>query len=222
MSDRLDRPRHPSSTPKGASVRTPSPRSTPSGAKAGTSSPPTSRTPSASPYAPISFPRSCRASPGEPLPRFHNFLDGEWRAPRLGELRGPELARRRPAQALRARRLGRRSTVELAVAAADRAWKSAALGRRGRSATASGSSRTSRACSHHFRDECLREIREQIPKTHLEAQKDFWEAKRAADHLEGTAEVALRGEIVPPMVPGQIYWRDTLPPGRAGGGHHAR
>ena len=36
-----------------------------------------------------------------------------------------------------------------------------------------------------------------MPKTRLEADKDFWEAKRAADHLEGNAEKAMRGEHHP-------------------------
>jgi acyl-CoA reductase-like NAD-dependent aldehyde dehydrogenase len=45
----------------------------------------------------------------------------------------------------------------------------------------------------HFYEECLDELRQQTPKTRLEADKDFWEAKRAADHLEGNAEKAMRG-----------------------------
>jgi len=32
----------------------------------------------------------------------------------------------------------------------------------------------------HFYEECLDELRQQTPKTRLEADKDFWEAKRAA------------------------------------------
>ncbi len=102
-----------------------------------------------------------------------------------------------------------------ALAAADRAWRSLcwadeALGYR--KWVVKNFSRL----LHYFREECLREIREQIPKTYLEAQKDFWEAKRCADHLEGAIEVGLRGEIVPAMIPGQTYWRDqSLPAGPA-------
>ena len=65
---------------------------------------------------------------------------------------------------------------------------------------------------HYFYEEALDEIRQQTPKTRLEADKDFWEAKRAADHLEGNAEKAMRGDIVPTMVPGQSYWRDAYVP----------
>ena len=46
----------------------------------------------------------------------------------------------------------------------------------------------------------------------LEAQKDFFEAKRAADHLEGSAEAALQGELLPPMLPGHSYWRNPWVP----------
>jgi acyl-CoA reductase-like NAD-dependent aldehyde dehydrogenase len=64
----------------------------------------------------------------------------------------------------------------------------------------------------HFYEDCLHELRQQTPKTRLEADKDFWEAKRAADHLEGNAEKAMRGELVPTMLPGQVYWKDAYLP----------
>ena len=64
----------------------------------------------------------------------------------------------------------------------------------------------------YFSEDCMREIRQQIPKTRLEAQKDFFEAKRAADHLEGSAEAALQGELLPPMLPGHSYWRNPWVP----------
>ncbi len=68
----------------------------------------------------------------------------------------------------------------------------------------------------YFYEECLDEIRQQIPKTRLEADKDFWEAKRAADHLEGNAEKAMAGDVIPTMMPGQAYWKDSyLPAGVA-------
>jgi hypothetical protein len=68
----------------------------------------------------------------------------------------------------------------------------------------------------YFYEECLDEIRQQIPKTRLEADKDFWEAKRAADHLEGNAEKAMAGDVIPAMLPGQAYWKDSyLPAGVA-------
>jgi acyl-CoA reductase-like NAD-dependent aldehyde dehydrogenase len=65
---------------------------------------------------------------------------------------------------------------------------------------------------HYFYEECLDELRQQTPKTRLEADKDFWEAKRAADHLEGNAEKGMKGEIIPIMMPGQQYWKDAYVP----------
>jgi acyl-CoA reductase-like NAD-dependent aldehyde dehydrogenase len=65
---------------------------------------------------------------------------------------------------------------------------------------------------HYFYEECLDELRQETPKTRLEADKDFWEAKRAADHLEGNAEKAMRGELVPTMLAGQTYWKDAYVP----------
>jgi acyl-CoA reductase-like NAD-dependent aldehyde dehydrogenase len=64
----------------------------------------------------------------------------------------------------------------------------------------------------YFYEEALDELRQQTPKTRLEADKDYWEAKRAADHLEGNAEKAMRGELVPAMVPGQSYWKNAYMP----------
>src|SRR5258706_2371785 len=65
---------------------------------------------------------------------------------------------------------------------------------------------------HYFSEDCLREIRQQIPKTRLEAEKDFWEGKRAADHLEGAADKAMLGEQSPPMVEGHSYWKNNFLP----------
>jgi len=65
---------------------------------------------------------------------------------------------------------------------------------------------------HYFYEDCIDEIRQLTPKTRLEADKDFWEAKRAADHLEGNVEKAMAGEMVPTMIPGQQYWRDGYIP----------
>ncbi|MEB3329358.1 MAG: aldehyde dehydrogenase family protein [Candidatus Sericytochromatia bacterium] len=64
----------------------------------------------------------------------------------------------------------------------------------------------------YFSEDVMREIRHVIPKTRMEAEKDFWEAKRAADHIGGNAEKALRGEIVPPMVDGHSYWKNGFLP----------
>lgn len=73
----------------------------------------------------------------------------------------------------------------------------------------------SRMLNYYYED-CLREIRVQIPKTRLEADKDFWEAKRAADHLEGSAERAMLGNLFPSMIEGHSYWKSShLPAGVA-------
>ncbi len=64
----------------------------------------------------------------------------------------------------------------------------------------------------YFYEEVMAEIRATIPKTRLEADKDFWEAKRAADHMAGTAEKAMLGELLPTMVPGHTYWKNGYIP----------
>ncbi len=68
---------------------------------------------------------------------------------------------------------------------------------------------------HFFYEDCIREIRVQIPKTKLEADKDFWEAKRAADHLEGSAERMLAGIVFPTMLEGHSYWKNPYLPAGA-------
>ncbi len=73
----------------------------------------------------------------------------------------------------------------------------------------------SRMLNYYYED-CLKEIRTQIPKTRLEADKDFWEGKRCADHLEGSAERAMLGDTYPVMVEGHTYWKNRcLPAGVA-------
>ncbi len=163
---------------------------------------------------PYLFPQKLPRRAGETAPRVHNFVDGEWRAPARGEY----AAMRSPADdrvTIFHVAASTKEDCDRAVEAADRAWGSLRWAEEGLAYRKWVVKNLSRLLEH-FEPECLREIREQIPKTHLEAQKDFWEAKRAADHLEGSAEVALRGEIVPPIVPGQVYWRDSwLPAGPA-------
>jgi acyl-CoA reductase-like NAD-dependent aldehyde dehydrogenase len=159
-------------------------------------------------YAPL--PRK----PGEAAPRCHNLIDGVWSAPQGGEyaaMRSPADSRVTIFHVAASSEADCRRAVE----AADRAWKSLRWAEEALTYRKWVLRNFSRLM-HYFREECLREIREQIPKTYLEAQKDFWEAKRCADHLEGSAETALRGQMVPPMVPGQSYWRDPyLPAGPA-------
>jgi acyl-CoA reductase-like NAD-dependent aldehyde dehydrogenase len=151
---------------------------------------------------------------GQSVTSCHNLIDGSWRAPVKGEY----AAMTSPADSRVTIFRVAASTAEdceLAISAADRAWKSLRWAEEGL-AYRKWVLRNFSRLMHYYREECLREIREQIPKTYLEAQKDFWEAKRCADHLEGSAETALRGQMVPTMVPGQSYWRDPyLPAGPA-------
>jgi acyl-CoA reductase-like NAD-dependent aldehyde dehydrogenase len=101
--------------------------------------------------------------------------------------------------------------VEAAVASGDRTWKSLAWADEGLAWRKHVVKNVSRILAH-YTEEFLQEIRQQIPKTRLEAEKDFFEAKRACDHLEGSFEAAIQGEMVPDMVAGQRYWRDAFMP----------
>src|SRR5256885_1274906 len=101
--------------------------------------------------------------------------------------------------------------VDAALAYGDQVWKSLAWADEGLAYRKHVVKNVSRILAY-FTDEYLHEIRQQIPKTKLEAQKDFFEAKRACDHLEGSYEAALQGEMVPDMMAGQRYWRDAYMP----------
>lgn len=69
----------------------------------------------------------------------------------------------------------------------------------------------SRILDYYYED-ILTEIRHQIPKTRIEADKDFWEAKRAADHIGGNADKAMQGELAPQMMAGHSYWKNPYLP----------
>ena len=142
--------------------------------------------------------------------RVTNFIDGEWRLPAKGEMALlRNLADRRiPLMEVPA---STDDDVERAVGAADRTWKSLSWADDVFTYRKTVIKNFSRMMDY-FSEDCLREIRQQIPKTRLEAQKDFFEAKRAADHLEGSAEAALQGELLPPMLPGHSYWRNPWVP----------
>lgn len=155
-----------------------------------------------------------RDLPASPPPRLHNLIDGRWRSPESGEyvsMRSHFDDRTVIAQVA----ASSAADVDAAVSAADRAWKSLAWAEE-TFAYRKHVVKNFSLLLDRYTERCLHEIRQQVPKTRLEAQKDFFEAKRAADHLEGNLEVGLRGEIVPAMVPGQTYWRDCyLPAGVA-------
>ena len=142
--------------------------------------------------------------------RVTNFIDGEWRLPAKGELALlRNLADRRvPLMEVPA---STDEDVDRAVAAADRTWKSLSWADDVFTYRKTVIKNFSRMMDY-FSEDCMREIRQQIPKTRLEAQKDFFEAKRAADHLEGSSEAALQGELLPPMLPGHSYWRNPWVP----------
>ena len=142
--------------------------------------------------------------------RVTNFIDGEWRLPAKGEmaLLRSHADRRIPLMEVPA---STAEDAERAVSAADRTWRSLSWADDVFTYRKHVIKNFSRMMDF-FSEDCMREIRQQIPKTRLEAQKDFFEAKRAADHLEGSAEAALQGELLPPMLPGHSYWRNPWVP----------
>jgi hypothetical protein len=153
---------------------------------------------------------------GRPIPRNAgdapvtclNVVEGEWRRPAevvpmksLADRRVVlfELARSREPDCLHA------------IERASSFWSSLEWANEGMAYRKHVVKNVSRLLSYYY-EECLDEIRQQTPKTRLEADKDFWEAKRAADHLEGNVEKAMAGEIVPTMLRGQTYWKDAYIP----------
>ena len=143
-----------------------------------------------------------------------NFIAGEWRAPASGE----HATMTSPADkriALFEVPASGKQDVDWALSFGDGVWKSLAWADEGLAYRKQVVKNVSRILNY-YTEEYLEEIRQQIPKTRLEAQKDFFEAKRACDHLEGSFEAALKGEMVPDMVAGQRFWRDAyLPAGLA-------
>ena len=148
--------------------------------------------------------------PGDRPTRVTNLIAGAWSLPAKGEMAVLQsLADRRiPLMEVPA---STQEDVEKAVAAATAAWKSLSWAQEVFTYRKHVVKNWSRMLDY-FTEDCLREIRQQIPKTRLEAQKDFFEAKRAADHLEGSAEAAIQGELLPPMTEGHTYWRNAYLP----------
>ncbi len=152
-----------------------------------------------------------RAIPREPGGRpimCLNLIDGEWTVP-AERVAMRSLADRRVTLFEVAR--SREAEVCAALDAAHAFWASLEWVKEGLAYRKHVVKNFSRLLEHYY-EECLDEIRQQIPKTRLEADKDFWEAKRAADHLEGNAEKAMAGEGVPVMLAGQAYWKDAYLP----------
>jgi acyl-CoA reductase-like NAD-dependent aldehyde dehydrogenase len=157
---------------------------------------------------PYLFGRPIPRKPGDAPLTCLNLVEGEWR--KTAELVArPSLADRRVTLFELAR--SRESDCQFAVDRAHAFWSSlewAAEGLAYRKHVIKNFSRL----LQYFYEECLDELRQQTPKTRLEADKDFWEAKRAADHLEGNAEKAMMGEIVPTLIAGQTYWKNAFMP----------
>src|ERR1700737_1348233 len=143
-----------------------------------------------------------------------NFIAGEWRAPASGEHGAMTCPADRRVQLFDVPASGKQD-VETALAFGDQVWKSLAWAEEGLAYRKHVVKNVSRILAHHP-EGVLHEIRQQNPKTRLEAEKDFFEAKRACDHLEGSSEAAIQGEMVPDMIAGQRFWRDSfLPAGLA-------
>ena len=157
---------------------------------------------------PYLFGRPIPRKPGDAPVTCLNLVEGEWK-------RTAELA---PMKSLADRRVtlmevarSRQADVAHAIDRAWAFWASLEWANEGMAYRKQVVKNFSRLLGYYY-EECLDELRQQTPKTRLEADKDFWEAKRAADHLEGNAEKAMRGELIPMMVPGQSYWKNAYMP----------
>jgi len=139
-----------------------------------------------------------------------NFIGGEWRAPASGEHATMTCPADKRVQLFDVPASGKQD-VEAAISAGDQTWKSLAWADEGLAYRKYVVQNVSRILGY-YTEEFLEEIRQQIPKTKLEAEKDFFEAKRACDHLEGSFEGSVKGEIVPDMMAGQRFWRDAFMP----------
>lgn len=153
------------------------------------------------------------SSDDEPIPSL-NFIDGQWQAAASGAFAVmPALFDRR----VKLSRLARSgpADVEKAVTAGHTFWRSLEWANETlcyRKWVVKNFSRI----LNYFVEDCLQEIRHQIPKTRIEAEKDFWEAKRSADHLEGSAEQVMQARQFPSMIEGHNYWKNYyLPAGLA-------
>ena len=160
-------------------------------------------------YAQHGIPRKA----GEPRATVRNYIAGEWRPPASGEHAEMASPADRRVKLFDVPASGRQD-VEAALAWGDQAWKSLAWAEEGLAYRKQVVKNVSRILNY-FTEDYLHETRQQIPKTRLE-EKDFFEAKRACDHLEGSFEAAIQGEMVPDMFAGQRFWRDPwLPAGLA-------
>ena len=157
---------------------------------------------------PYLFGRKIPRQPGDAPVVCLNLVDGEWKKPaELASMKSLADDRIELMQVARTRE----ADVKHAIDRAHAFWTTLEWAQEGLAYRKFVIANFSRLL-HYFYEECLDELRQQTPKTRLEADKDFWEAKRAADHLGGNAEKAMRGELVPTMVAGQTYWKNAYLP----------
>ncbi len=158
---------------------------------------------------PYLYGRAIPRTPGAGTPvTCLNLVGGEWRRP-AEVVPMTSLADRRITLMEVART--READVQQCIDTAHAFWKSLEWSNEGLAYRKFVIKNFSRLLNY-FYEEALDELRQQTPKTRLEADKDFWEAKRAADHLEGNAEKAMAGDVIPVMMPGQQYWKDSYLP----------
>jgi len=139
-----------------------------------------------------------------------NFIAGEWRLPANGKMV--------PLNCLWDKRVpfalvpdSQQEDAELALSYAYDFWKSLAWADETVTYRKFVVNNFSRILEYYY-EEVMAEIRHEIPKTRLEADKDYWEAKRAADHIGGNADKAMQGDWVPQMVDGHSYWKNPYLP----------
>src|SRR5207244_664211 len=116
--------------------------------------------------------------PGQPKPTVRNFIAGEWRAPASGEHAEMASPADRRVKLFDVPASGKQD-VEGALAYGDQVWKSLAWAEEGLAYRKQVVKNVSRILNY-FADDYLHEIRQQIPKTRLEAEKDFFEALTSA------------------------------------------
>ncbi|MEO8874511.1 MAG: aldehyde dehydrogenase family protein, partial [Polyangiaceae bacterium] len=154
---------------------------------------------------PYLFGRKIPRAPGEPPVVCLNLVDGAWKKPaELASMKSLADERIELMQIARTRDVDVKDAIDRAHAF----WTSLEWSQEGLAYRKFVIANFSRLLQY-FYEECMDELRQQTPKTRLEADKDFWEAKRAADHLGGNAEKAMRGELVPTMIAGQSYWKNA-------------
>jgi acyl-CoA reductase-like NAD-dependent aldehyde dehydrogenase len=157
---------------------------------------------------PYLFGRKIPRKPGETPVTSLNLVDGEWKKP--AELVTMKSLADERIELMHVART-READVHHCIDRAHAFWTSLDWAQEGLAYRKFVVANFSKLLQFYY-EECLDELRQQTPKTRLEADKDFWEAKRAADHLGGNAEKATRGEMVPTMMASQSYWKNAYLP----------